>query len=80
MTTPTSETLDRAVRTLAEMRAAFSGPVTVYRCCARAWLVVPANTPSHCRTCKRAPAFQYTVEADVTVPEDVIAAELLRLP
>lgn len=80
MTTPTNETLDRAVRTLAEMRAAFSGPMTVYRCCARAWLVVPANTPSQCRTCKSAPAFQYTPSDGADVPADVVAAELQRLP
>lgn len=76
----TPEILDRAVRTLAAMREAFPGPVTVYRCCARAWLVVPANTPSQCRTCKNTPAFQYTPEGDAGVPEDIIAAELQRLP
>lgn len=66
------------VHNLQTLRAAYPGPVTVFRCCSRAWSVLPQGAPCVCGICKGSCSFTYTTESGI--PLEVVLAELQRLP
>lgn len=72
------EHAEMVVHNLQTLRAAYPGPVTVFRCCSRAWSVLPQGAPCVCGVCKGPCIFTYTPESGI--PLEVVLAELQRLP